>query len=306
MTQSRIAAVTHARNDDFFLGLWLRHYGEQIGYENCHILLDGSDWEPRVDLSAAVTHVVERPNRNMHRIRVDRRMARLQLELVDRLFFELGYNYIFRGDCDEFVVCEPMARTSLQEVVNEAEAVGYVYSSGIDVIHNTKHESDFNPASGLLAQRGFGLISQSYCKVNLLSKKAREQGITFNAGGHRASGNAVVMSKDYYMFHLGWADRELLRQRIAPRYQQDRNNSFAEYLDSRQAIFNVIAEHDDFADFDASMQTARAGISTVNGRPATKAQKLAKGNFRLADQFALAVQIPERFNQGLPVAPLVG
>ena len=39
----KIAAVTHVRNDDFYLGKWVDHYGRLLGRENLHILLDGAD-----------------------------------------------------------------------------------------------------------------------------------------------------------------------------------------------------------------------------------------------------------------------
>ena len=299
--KAKIAAVTHARKDNFFLGLWLKHYGTELGYENCHILLDGSDWTPDINFGDAVTHIVERPNQNMHRIRVDRRMARLQLELIDHLFFEQGYDYVFRGDCDEYVISEPESGTSFKDLVTEADAVGYVYSSGVDVIQNTKYENDLVPTKSILSQRSYGLISQSYCKVNLLSRKARVDGITFNAGGHRASGNAVKMSHNYYMFHLGWSDMKLLRQRISPRFENDRGNSFSDYLNTRQAIFAAVADQPDFADFDEHMKIARLEIATRSGHPALQAQKLSAGNFFWADQHGWAVHIPKRFNESLPL-----
>lgn len=40
MTTKRIAAITMARNDEFFLNRWIKYYGEQIGTENLYIYLD--------------------------------------------------------------------------------------------------------------------------------------------------------------------------------------------------------------------------------------------------------------------------
>ena len=36
-TPRRIAAITMARNDDFFLNRWVRYYGEALGYEHLYI-----------------------------------------------------------------------------------------------------------------------------------------------------------------------------------------------------------------------------------------------------------------------------
>lgn len=39
----KIAAITMARNDEFFLGRWIKYYGNEIGTENLYIYLDGTD-----------------------------------------------------------------------------------------------------------------------------------------------------------------------------------------------------------------------------------------------------------------------
>ena len=65
----KIAAVTHVRNDDFYLGKWVDHYGRLLGRENLHILLDGADWQPGVDLTGTNVTVVERQITRMNRVR---------------------------------------------------------------------------------------------------------------------------------------------------------------------------------------------------------------------------------------------
>ena len=39
----RIAALTMARNDDFYLRKWVEYYGGQLGKGNLYIYLDGLD-----------------------------------------------------------------------------------------------------------------------------------------------------------------------------------------------------------------------------------------------------------------------
>ena len=43
ISTKRIAAITMARNDEFFLNRWISYYGEQFGEENLYIYLDGLD-----------------------------------------------------------------------------------------------------------------------------------------------------------------------------------------------------------------------------------------------------------------------
>ena len=38
-----IAAITMARNDEFFLSRWVEYYGRELGIENLYIILDGTD-----------------------------------------------------------------------------------------------------------------------------------------------------------------------------------------------------------------------------------------------------------------------
>ena len=39
----KIAAITMARDDEFFLNRWIAYYGKQFGTENLYIILDGTD-----------------------------------------------------------------------------------------------------------------------------------------------------------------------------------------------------------------------------------------------------------------------
>ena len=39
----KIAAITMARNDEFFLERWIKYYGDALGKDNLYIYLDGED-----------------------------------------------------------------------------------------------------------------------------------------------------------------------------------------------------------------------------------------------------------------------
>ena len=41
--EKKIAAITMARNDEFFLNRWIKYYGSLLGEENLYIYLDGLD-----------------------------------------------------------------------------------------------------------------------------------------------------------------------------------------------------------------------------------------------------------------------
>lgn len=294
----RIAALTHVRHDDVLLDLWVRHYGRLVGRQNCFVILDGDDWQSPVDLSGVNVIPLPRPMARMNRVRIDRRMQRQQLDLMARLFDDHGYDYVVKGDCDEYLVPDPRGTATLADVVAEADAVGVVYSSGIDVLHDTAREPPLDPARDVMSQRHLASLSQSYCKVNLIGRAAHRQGVTLNAGGHRASADLPVhVSQGYYMIHLGWCDRPLWAARVQPRLDQDRGDSFRSYFDDRARIFDAAgAAAPDALPFDPAMAAARAELCFTDGVRVHHANRFQGGNFAWAGARDYLVRLDDRFH----------
>ncbi len=293
-----IAAVTHVRNDDFFLDLWARHYGRLIGRENCYVILDGDDWTPVADLAGVNLIVLARPRAQMNRIRIDRRMQREQLELIARLFEEMQYDYVIKGDCDEYVVPDPEQGLTIKDAVREADLPGAVYSSGINVLHDTGREPCLDPLQDVMVQRHLAVLSQSYCKVNLLSRKGYERGIRTNPGGHRVAGALPVhASKSYYMLHLGWCDVPMWQERNRHRIAFDRDESFKTYADSCAALFASFTENADRAGpLGPAMKSARTELCFTEGKRVDNANKFRLGNFACDGNMDYLVRLDERFH----------
>ncbi|KGJ16773.1 hypothetical protein [Paracoccus sanguinis] len=290
----KIAAVTHVRNDDFYLGKWVDHYGRLLGRDNLHILLDGSDWQPGVDLTGTNVTVVERQITRMNRVRIDRRMARLQHETMARLFGELGVDAVIKGDVDELIV--PHAGRSITEAAAQVREAGVIYSLGVDVVHNTAAEPPLDPARPVMSQRHYGVISQSYCKVNLVGREAFAAGVTVNAGGHRASAWPVHVSTGYTMLHLGFCDRGLWEERTLPRLAADREGAFKAYFDDRVRIYDGLAAITEFHALDSAAARAAAELSfDAAGNRLTAASKFSGGNLRVFDSADYAVRLDDRF-----------
>lgn len=276
---SRVAAVTHVRNDDFFLDLWARHYGRMIGRENCFVLLDGDDWETRADLTGVNVIVLKRHRERIPRGNIDRRMQREQLELIERLF--QTYEYVMKGDCDEYIVPDPLQNLGLEGVLAEAEAHGAVYSSGINVVHDTRTEPHLDPMRDVMSQRHLAELSQAYCKVNLVSRKGYASGVRTNAGGHRVKGGFPVhASQSYYMIHLGWCDIPMWSERSNHRLSLDRGDSFKGYIDSCNRLFALYAERSDTAvPLDPAMAEARRELCFAGDRRVESSNRFQRGNF---------------------------
>ena len=99
----RIAAITMARNDEFFLSRWIKYYGDQIGTENLYIYLDGTDQE--TPENAGNAHITKLPHTDMSRSAGDKYRIGLMSDLAKKLFTE--YDIVIGCDCDEFLIVDP-------------------------------------------------------------------------------------------------------------------------------------------------------------------------------------------------------
>ena len=105
----RIAAITMARNDEFFLSRWIKYYGDELGYENLYIYLDGADQV--VPENAGAAHVTKLPHTDMSRSAGDKYRIRLMSDLAKKLFND--YDIIIGCDCDEFLIIDPNCKLSV-------------------------------------------------------------------------------------------------------------------------------------------------------------------------------------------------
>jgi Glycosyl transferase family 2 len=294
----RTAAVTHVRHDDFFLDLWARHYGRMIGRENCFVLLDGDDWETKADLSGVNVIVLPRQRERIPRGNVDRQMQRHQMDLLARIFDDLHFDYVIKGDCDEYLVPDPLQDSGLNAMLAEADAHGAVYSSGINVMHDTAREPALDPAADVMSQRHLAILSQTYCKVNLISRRGYDAGIRTNAGGHRVKGSLPVhASQSYYMIHLGFLDVPMWRERANHRLAFDRGETFKEYVESYNNMLAQVADRSGTAGpFDPAMTAARDELCFTDGQRVKSANRFSRGDFSWAGKNNYLVRLDNRFH----------
>ncbi|MBR0212459.1 MAG: glycosyltransferase family 2 protein, partial [Alphaproteobacteria bacterium] len=79
----KIAAITMARDDEFFLSRWIAYYGKQLGTENLYILLDGTDQE--IPKNAGQAHITKLPHKQLSRAAGDKYRIRKITELAHKL-----------------------------------------------------------------------------------------------------------------------------------------------------------------------------------------------------------------------------
>ena len=268
---TRIAALTHVRNVDYFLALWIKYYSEICGRAHLHVMLDGDDWTSAVDLSGLQVEVLT--GREGLRVRDDSRLAAAHTRKLSELF--QSYDYVIRGDCDEFVCIDPAAGLSWPEALSETRAEGYVYCNGVDVIHDPTTEAAFDSRKPILAQRRNGVLHKGYFKPNVMSRA-----VASSAGGHRADG-PVVVSAQFYMFHLANFDEGVFAQRMQARVSDAKGGSYDSHAVTRRSVSAVIDTCDSPLDFDEGIARAHPTVDTRRQDCGLQATKVSRRNCRV-------------------------
>lgn len=223
----RIAAITMARNDEFFLNRWISYYGEQFGEENLYIYLDGMD--QKIPSRAGHTNIKKLPHKDQPVQRGDKTRILLLSELARKLFAD-GYDIVIGCDCDEFLVVDPNTDKSLAEYLSNKKIKTSLSGLGLDVGMDLNTESPLDIGMPMLGQRRYALMSTRYTKPVVLSKPA-----TWGSGFHSVKGHNFHIDKNLYLLHFGGADLDMIKNKIG-----DRNTSWARHLKKRARTIDII------------------------------------------------------------------
>lgn len=197
----KIAAITMARNDEFFLSRWVEYYGRELGIKNLYIILDGTDQDAPKNATGA--NIIKLPHTEMSRIAGDKYRIGKISDLVNELFKK--YDIVIGCDSDEFLIVDPDAKKSLREYLSELKYRTTVSGLGMDVGQNMKTEKTLDTTKPILAQRGYALLSTRYTKPVVLFRPAR-----WGSGFHSVHGANFHIDKNLYLMHFGAVDMEML------------------------------------------------------------------------------------------------
>lgn len=204
----KIAAITMARNDEFFLSRWIKYYGDEIGTENLYIYLDGTDQKtPR---NAGNAHITKLPHRDMTRAAGDKYRIGLMNDLAQRLLET--YDIVIGCDCDEFLVVDPDTGKSLAEYLSDIQIKNTVSGLGLDVGQNMNIERVLDKNAPLLEQREYALLSTRYTKPVV-----KNVPLDWGSGFHSISGHNFHIDKNLYLLHFGAVDMQMLLDKAAAR-----------------------------------------------------------------------------------------
>jgi len=225
----RIAAITMARNDEFFLNRWIKYYGREIGEENLYIYLDGMDQQ--TPAAAKHAHITKLPHRDQARQKGDKTRILLLSDLAAKLFAD-GYDIVIGCDCDEFLIADPDCKMGLAEYLSQRGGVACLSGFGLDVGQDLNSEPTLDPNAPFLTQRKYALMSTRYTKPVVLYRPA-----TWGSGFHSVKGHNFHIDKNLYLLHFGSVDLEMIKGKI-----DDRNPSWAKHLKKRTRTIDIITK----------------------------------------------------------------
>ncbi len=207
-SKKRIAAITMARNDTFFLSRWIKYYGDAIGTENLYIYLDGIDQETPANADNA--HITKLPHTDMSRSAGDKYRINLMSDLANRLLQD--YDIIIGCDCDEFLIVDPDLGVSLSDYLSDTKINTTLSGLGLDVGQNLLHESELDQSKPFLDQRAYALLSTRYTKPVVINRPVR-----WGSGFHSINGHNFHIDPNLYLLHFGAVDMNMLITKAASR-----------------------------------------------------------------------------------------
>ena len=204
----RIAVITMARNDEFFLSRWIKYYGTQFGDENLYIYLDGTD--QKIPENAGKANISKLPHHDMSRSAGDKYRINLISDLAEKLL--KTYDIVIGCDCDEFLVIDPNTNMTLHEYLSQKKFNTTMSGIGLDVGQHMKLEKTINPDQTFLSQRSFALLSTRYTKPVVINRPVR-----WGSGFHRIKNHNFHIDKNLYLLHFGAIDMQMLESKAAAR-----------------------------------------------------------------------------------------
>lgn len=225
----RIAALSMARNDQFFVEKWIRYYGELLGYENLYLVLDGHDQAITKDMQKA--NVIRLPHVQMKRSAGDKNRARLISNLGRSLFHR--YDRVIAHDIDECLVVDPLVNLSLADYLQKETNYASLSGLGLDVGQHLNEEPAIDAGRPFLEQRAYAHVSSRYTKAVVANRP-----LDWGSGFHRVKGRNFHLDPHLYLFHFGMVDYETTAGKTKKQDLVD--SGWQGHLDRRLEIFDLI------------------------------------------------------------------
>lgn len=272
----KIAALTMARNDDFFLRKWVEYYGRELGKENLYIYYDGED--QTIGDFCQGTNVYVHPKIGNQVVTAEKGRLKFLSERAASLFAE-GYDLVIGADADEYIVVDPKLGVSLGEYLSSQEIDISLSPLGLDFGQKIGEESALLQDKPFLCQRHYAQIGTRYTKPSIIVVPCQ-----WGSGFHRIKGHNFHIAPDLYLLHFGYSDMKILEERMgdADRVAQ----GWGKHIFKRSRTIKYATEKK-ARDFDRWSRIAR--ICQTWCRPLYALNKPAMFEMKIV------VKMPERF-----------
>ena len=204
----KIAAITMARDDEFFLSRWIAYYGKQFGTENLYILLDGTD--QKIPVNAGKANITKLPHKNLSRAAGDKYRIGELSKLCTKLL--KTYDIIIGCDSDEFLIVDPNTKQTLREYLSNKKIKTSLSGLGLDIGQNMNCELELDRNAPFLEQREYALLSTRYTKPVVKVINA-----PWGSGFHSIRHHNFHIDKNLYLLHFGAIDLKMLETKAAAR-----------------------------------------------------------------------------------------
>lgn len=242
----RIAALTMARNDDFYLRKWVEYYGAQLGRENLYIFLDGLDQV--VGDFCAGTHAQAVEKIGSQVIEAEKGRLRFLSGKAAELLAG-GYDLVIGVDADEFIVVDPKLGMSLSAYLSTLKIKDSVSALGLDFGQKIGEEEEIREDEPFLHQRHYAQLGTRYTKPSIVAKP-----LVWGSGFHRIKGHNFHIAKDLYLFHFGYFDLARIQARFTDKDRMDQG--WGEHMHKRSRTIRLVTEKKAL-DFDRWTRFAR-------------------------------------------------
>lgn len=183
----KIAVITQVFNEDFFLPIWLNHYGRLFGYANLFVIDDGSDDGSLNDWR--IRNIIKKKRAPLDESERAQFVSKVHSELLKK------YDIVIYTDCDELIVLDPQAGGDLRDFLGQLR-VNCISFIGFNVLHDYGKEPDIDLKKPLFSQRHFLKFEWGYCKP-----LASRVPILWSPGFHKCN-LATSTSRFLFLFHL--------------------------------------------------------------------------------------------------------
>lgn len=227
----KIAAITMARNDDFYLRKWVAYYGSQLGRENLYIYLDGLDQTVGDYCEGTHAQAVEKIGNQV--VAAEKGRLSFLSEKAARLMAD-GYDLVIGVDADEFIVVDPALGLSLPEYLSRVKVKGSLSALGLDFGQKLGEEADITEDRPFLQQRHYAQIGTRYTKPSILAQPLR-----WGSGFHRIKGHNFHIAKDLYLLHFGYFDLKRLEDRFRDKDRLDQG--WGKHMQKRSRTIRLVS-----------------------------------------------------------------